>query len=129
MATPTRTDSMVRNFRDHFPDVDLILHLHNNRGTAMANLFAALQSGVIRFDTALGGIGGCPNVPQAAGNLATEDVVYMLEDMGVSTGISLEALITAAQLLESMLGFPLPGQVMKSGPRTAVSIRPTCLRS
>jgi hydroxymethylglutaryl-CoA lyase len=69
------------------------------------------------FDTALGGIGGCPNVPQAAGNLPTEDVVYMLEDMEVDTGIEMVAIIEAAHLLEKTLGKVLPGQVMKSGPR------------
>jgi len=117
MATPTRVDRMVREFRVRFPGTDFVLHFHNNRGTAMANLFAALLAGATSFDTALGGIGGCPNVPRAAGNLPTEDVVYMLEDMGVNTGIDLEALIGAAHLLEKILGYTLPGQVMKSGPR------------
>jgi hydroxymethylglutaryl-CoA lyase len=73
--------------------------------------------GADTFDTALGGIGGCPNVPQAAGNLPTEDVVYMLEDMGCDTGIDLVSIIGAARELEQMLGKTLPGQVMKSGPR------------
>jgi len=117
MATPTRVDRIVRQFRDVFPNTDFILHFHNNRGTAMANLLAAFLAGATDFDTALGGIGGCPYVPQAAGNLPTEDVVYMLEDMGVSTGIDLEVLIDAAHLLEKILGYTLPGQVMKSGPR------------
>lgn len=117
MATQTRVDRMVREFRVRFPGTDFVLHFHNNRGTAMANLLAALLAGATSFDTALGGIGGCPNVPRAAGNLPTEDVVYMLEDMGVNTGIDLEALIGAAHLLEKILGYTLPGQVMKSGPR------------
>ncbi len=69
------------------------------------------------FDTALGGIGGCPNVPDAAGNLPTADVVFMLEDMGIDTGIDLDAVIQAALMLEKVLGKKLPGQVMKSGPR------------
>lgn len=117
MATPTRVKRLVACFRERFPDLEAGVHLHNNRGTAMANLYAALQEGITVFDTALGGIGGCPNVPQAAGNLATEDVVFMLEDMGVTTGLDLVGLIQAAQLLESVLGRVLPGQVMKSGPR------------
>lgn len=117
MATPTRVGKMVRQFRSAFPNTDLALHFHNNRGTAMANLLAGLMAEATIFDTALGGIGGCPYVPQAAGNLPTEDVVFMLEDMGVSTGIDLEAVIRAAQLLEKILGYTLPGQVMKSGPR------------
>lgn len=117
MATPTRVRNLVRAVKGSFPDLEIGIHLHNNRGTAMANLYAALEEGVTIFDTALGGIGGCPNVPQAAGNLATEDVVFMLEDMGVDTGLDLAALIKAAQLLEKILGKVLPGQVMKSGPR------------
>jgi len=117
MASPTRVEKMVRQFRTTFPDMDFALHFHNNRGTAMANLLGGIMAGATVFDTALGGIGGCPYVPQAAGNLPTEDVVFMLEDMGVSTGIDLEAIIRAAQLLEKILGYTLPGQVMKSGPR------------
>lgn len=117
MATPPRVEALVSRFQERFPEVELGVHLHNNRGTAMANLYAGLLAGVTVFDTALGGIGGCPNVPQAAGNLATEDVVFMLEDMGVKTGIDLVAAIEAAQLLERILGKVLPGQVMKSGPR------------
>ena len=117
MTTPARVEQMVLKFRDRFPGVEFTLHFHNNRGTAMANLLTALMAGATTFDTALGGIGGCPYVPQAAGNLPTEDVVFMLEDMGVSTGIDLEAIIGAAHLLEKILGYSLPGQVMKSGPR------------
>ena len=117
MATPPRIQGLVQAFKEQFPNTRFGLHLHNNRGTAMTNLYAALEAGVTMFDTALGGIGGCPNVPQAAGNLPTEDVVYMLEDMGVNTGIDLVGIIEAAHLLEKTLGQILPGQVMKSGPR------------
>jgi len=93
MATPIRIANLVDKFRKRFSDAELILHFHNNRGIAMANLLAALTAGVTRFDTALGGIGGCPYVPQASGNLATEDVVFMLADMGVMTGIDLSKII------------------------------------
>lgn len=117
MATPDRVQRMVGQFQDRFPRAGVILHFHNNRGTAMANLLSALMAGVTRFDTALGGIGGCPYVPRAAGNLPTEDVVYMLQEMGINTGIDLEAIIRAAHLLQEILGYELPGQVMKSGPR------------
>lgn len=117
MATPDRVEALISETLERFPQGNFGLHLHNNRGTAMTNLFVALQCGCTVFDTALGGIGGCPNVPQAAGNLPTEDVVYLLEEMGVSTGIDLVAAIRAAHLLEKILGRTLPGQVMKSGPR------------
>jgi len=123
MASPRRIDKMVRTFIHQFPGYRFTLHLHNNRGTAMANLLAGLLAGAISFDTALGGIGGCPNVPVAAGNLATEDVVFMLEDMGVETGIDLDKIIRAALELEKVLGFTLPGQVMKSGPRLTKTTR------
>ena len=116
MATPLRVQRLVGAIRDRFPDEPLGLHLHNNRGTGMANLVAGLQAGVTIIDASLGGIGGCPNVPQASGNLATEDVVCMLEDMGVNTGINLEALLEAARFLQKSLKQVLPGQVLKSGP-------------
>ena len=116
MATPLRVKSLVSAIKDRFPDKEILLHLHNNRGTAMANLYAGMEAGATSFDTALGGIGGCPNVPQASGNLATEDVVCMLEDMGIGTGINLTALLEASHYLEEVLGKTLPGQVLKSGP-------------
>ncbi|MCF8026189.1 MAG: hydroxymethylglutaryl-CoA lyase [Desulfobacteraceae bacterium] len=125
MATPPRVSRLVQDFKDQF-DVDFSLHFHNNRGTAMTNLYAALTAGATVFDTALGGIGGCPNVPLAAGNLPTEDVVYMLEDMGIATGINLVSLIKAAHLLEKRLGRTLPGQVMKSGPRDPAEALEIC---
>jgi hydroxymethylglutaryl-CoA lyase len=117
MATPVRVQHLIGRVRERFPGTRLVLHFHNNRGTAMANLLAALDAGATDFDASLGGIGGCPFVPRAAGNLATEDVVYMLEEMGIRTGIDLAALVRAARRLEEILGATLPGQVMKSGLR------------
>jgi hydroxymethylglutaryl-CoA lyase len=116
MATPLRVKNLVGLIKDRFPEKEVLLHLHNNRGSAMANLYAGMEAGATFFDTALGGIGGCPNVPQASGNLATEDVVCMLEDMGIETGINLDELLKAAHYLEEILGQTLPGQVLKSGP-------------
>jgi hydroxymethylglutaryl-CoA lyase len=120
MANPVQVAGMVRRFQDRFPGAELVLHFHNNRGTAMANLLAALLAGATAFDTALGGIGGCPNVPRAAGNLPTEDVVFMLEAMGVNTGIDPDAILSAARLLEETLGCTLPKQVPKSGSNVGV---------
>lgn len=117
MATPPRVKDLIGKFKERFTNTDFSLHFHNNRGTAMANLLTAIDAGATIFDTALGGVGGCPNVPQAAGNLPTEDVAYMLEDMGIDTGIDLVAIIEAAHRLEKIVGHTLPGQVMKSGPR------------
>ncbi|MBS3732325.1 MAG: hydroxymethylglutaryl-CoA lyase [Desulfobacterales bacterium] len=116
MANPKQLTETIAFFREHLPETALCLHLHNNRGIAMANLYAGYLAGITMFDTSLGGIGGCPNVPQAAGNLATEDAVFMFESMGVDTGMQLSTLIKAARQLEKFLARPLPGQVMKSGP-------------
>lgn len=126
MATPPRVKDLIGKFKERFPNTEFSLHFHNNRGTAMANLLAALEAGATIFDTALGGVGGCPNVPQAAGNLPTEDVVYMLEDMGIDTGIDLVAIIEAAHRLEKIVGHMLPGQVMKSGPRDPALAAKVC---
>jgi len=116
LADPARIGKVVAFFKEHLPETTFCLHLHNNRGIAMANLYAGYLAGITMFDTSLGGIGGCPNVPQAAGNLATADVAFMFEAMGVPTGLDLAGLVQAAHLLEQTLQHPLPGQVMKSGP-------------
>lgn len=116
LANPAQISRDVAFFKENLPETAFCLHLHNNRGIAMANLYAGYLAGITIFDTSLGGIGGCPNVPQAAGNLATADVAYMFEAMGVETGLDLGALVQAARMLEKILQHPLPGQVMKSGP-------------
>ena len=91
------------------------IHLHNTRNTGFANAVAALEAGVTVFDASVGGIGGCPFAPRATGNIATEDLVYLLHGEGVETGIDLDALIDVAQWLESQLGRELEGQVYKAG--------------
>jgi hydroxymethylglutaryl-CoA lyase len=120
MATPGRVWDLIGLTRESFPDVPLSLHFHDTRGTAMANVLAALQVGVADFDASVGGLGGSPFAPGANGNLATEDVVHMLTDMGVDTGVDLERLLEAARLAESLVGHPLASQLSKSGPRWAV---------
>lgn len=93
-------------------DVDrVVLHLHDTRGLGMANVVAALQLGVRRFDTSFGGMGGCPFIPGATGNIATEDTVYLLESLGVRTGVDLEAVSACARRMEHFLGKPLPGRL------------------
>jgi hydroxymethylglutaryl-CoA lyase len=91
-------------------------HLHNTRNTGFANAYAALEAGVQILDASVGGLGGCPFAPRATGNVATEDLVYLLEGEGVETGVDLEALIGVAQWLESLLGRQLPGQLYRAGP-------------
>ena len=117
-ATPTRVARLVGETRTAFPEVPLNLHFHNTRGTGLANVLAALQLGVADFDASVGGLGGCPYAPGATGNVATEELVHMVEDMGVATGVDLEAMIEVAAEAERMVGHTLPSQVLRAGPRT-----------
>src|SRR4051812_43812211 len=112
MATPRRVRDLLSAVR---PD---LLHVHNTRGTGLANVLTALDLGITEFDASVGGIGGCPYAPGASGNIATEELVHMLEDMGIDTGIDLERLIQVAELAEKLLGRTLPSGVLRAGPRT-----------
>ncbi|RZU50981.1 hydroxymethylglutaryl-CoA lyase [Krasilnikovia cinnamomea] len=112
MGTPRRVRDLLSEVR---PD---LLHFHNTRGTGLANILTALELGVAEFDASVGGIGGCPYAPGASGNVATEEVVHMLHDMGIDTGIDLDNLITVAELAEDLLGKTLPSGVLRAGPRT-----------
>jgi hydroxymethylglutaryl-CoA lyase len=118
MATPGRVQRLVGEFRSQHPATGLNLHFHNTRGTGLANVLAALQLGVADFDASVGGLGGCPYAPGATGNIATEELVHMVEDMGVDTGIDLAALIDAAADAEHIIGRQLPSQVLRAGPRS-----------
>lgn len=118
MATPTRVTRLVGEFRMANPDTSLNLHFHNTRGTGLANVLAALRLGVSDFDASVGGLGGCPYAPGATGNIASEELVHMVEDMGVATGVDLEALIDVAARAERMVGHTLPSQVLRAGPRS-----------
>jgi hydroxymethylglutaryl-CoA lyase len=112
MATPRRVRDLLSVVR---PD---LLHFHDTRGTGLANVLTALELGVTEYDASVGGIGGCPYAPGASGNIATEELVHMLDDMGIDTGIDLDALIGVAELAEKLLGRTLPSGVLRAGPRT-----------
>ncbi len=116
-ANPLAIKRVVGALRERWPDVDFALHLHDTRGMAVANAFAGLEMGIKRFDAAVAGLGGCPFAGHAgaAGNICTEDLVFMCNEMGITTGIDLEALIECAKLAEDIVGHPLPGSVMKGG--------------
>ncbi|MBK9180587.1 MAG: hydroxymethylglutaryl-CoA lyase [Acidimicrobiales bacterium] len=116
MATPRRIDELLARTG---PGVGL--HLHDTRGTALVNAYAALERGVTRFDTAVGGLGGSPFAAGAGGNLATEDLVHLLDDEGVRTGLDLELLLEAAALVAGLVGRPVPGRVATHGPRWRLS--------
>lgn len=119
MGTPARVWEVVGLLRERFPEVPLNLHFHDTRGTAMANVVAALQVGVTEFDASIGGLGGSPFAPGANGNLATEDLAHMLIDMGTEVGIDFDRLMEAARLAQKLVGHPLASQVSKAGPRWA----------
>jgi hydroxymethylglutaryl-CoA lyase len=123
MATPRRVREVVAAVRERHPGVPLLLHFHNTRGTGLANLLTALELGVIDFDASVGGLGGCPYAPGASGNVATEEVVHMLHDMGVQTGVDLDALLEVAAMAEEMVGHRLPSGVLRAGPRTRLVTR------
>jgi hydroxymethylglutaryl-CoA lyase len=118
MATPTRVERLVEATRGALPGVPLALHFHNTRGTGLANVLAALQIGITEFDASVGGLGGCPYAPGASGNIATEELVHMLADMGVETGIDLDRLLEVAAQAERLVGRELPSQVLRAGPRS-----------
>lgn len=113
MATPRRIDDVLLRTGTHVG-----LHLHDTRGTGLLNLYAGLQAGVVRFDTSVGGLGGSPFAAGAAGNVATEEAVALCDDLGVHTGIGIEAIIEAALLVERLVGHQVPSRVAHAGPRS-----------
>jgi hydroxymethylglutaryl-CoA lyase len=116
MATPRRIEEVL-----HETGSDVGLHLHETRGTGLVNAFAAMQLGVDRFDTSVGGLGGSPFATGAAGNLATEELVAMLDDLGVHTGIDIDRLLDAAAVLGELVDRPLPSRVAAVGPRSRLA--------
>lgn len=118
MGTPRRVAELLGAVRATQPGIPILLHFHNTRGTALANVLTALDHGVTEFDASVGGLGGCPYAPGASGNLATEELVHMLHDMGIETGVDLDKLIEVAQLAEELVGRQLPSGVLRAGPRT-----------
>lgn len=116
MATPRRIDEVVAAV-----GTDIGLHLHETRGTALLCAYAALELGIDRFDTSVGGLGGSPFASGAAGNLATEELVAVLDDLGVDTGIDIDRLLDAAAVAAELVGRPLPSRVATAGPRTRLA--------
>ncbi|NBB73793.1 MAG: hydroxymethylglutaryl-CoA lyase [Bacteroidetes bacterium] len=111
MANPVMIRERVEAVQAVIGDVPLVLHLHDTRGLGLANVVAALESGVTWFDTSLAGMGGCPFVPGAAGNIATEDTAYLLRELGITTGVDLYAVAETAQRVEAFLGKTFPGKI------------------
>lgn len=116
-ATPATIKRIVGAVREKYPDLELALHLHDTRGMGIANAYAGLEMGVAIYDAAVAGLGGCPFAAHkgAAGNVSTEDLVFMCEEMGIETGVDLKKLIESAILAEDIVGHPLPGSVKGGG--------------
>lgn len=118
VGTPLQTQRILELFTADIPAEQIALHLHDTRGTALANVLMGLQMGITTFDASVAGLGGCPYAPGAAGNLATEDLVYTLHGMGIETGIDLQKLWQAGQVAEAIVGRELPGKVHRAGVRS-----------
>ncbi len=116
-ANPNAIAAVVGSVRERWPSLRLGLHLHDTRGTAMANALMGLQFGIDVFDSACAGLGGCPFAGHkgAAGNICTEDLAFMCEEMGIDTGVDLDALVECARMAETLVGHPLPGKLMRGG--------------
>ena len=114
-ANPRQVYEICTEMAARYPQVDWWLHFHNTRGLGIANIVAGMQAGFTRFDASFAGVGGCPFVPGAAGNVATEDVLHLFEQMGVQTGVDLQAMLTVSRRVVELLGHPTDSYVLKAG--------------
>lgn len=114
VGTPLQAQGLIGLLLQVIPSSKLAMHFHDTRGTALANTLAALEMGIATFDASAGGLGGCPYAPGASGNLATEDLVYLLDGMGIPTGVDLERLVAASRVIAPYLDHPLPGKVLQA---------------
>lgn len=123
MGTPRRVHEVIDALQAALPDLGLNMHFHDTRGTGLANVVTALDHGVDYFDASIGGMGGSPFAEGATGNIATEDAVHMLIDMGIETGIDLDKLLAAGRVAQSFIKGELPSKLLKAGPRWKVVVR------
>ena len=116
-AAPHRIERVVGEVRNVWPDMNISLHLHDTRGLAIANAYSALKMGIRQFDSTVGGLGGCPfaGQPKAAGNICTEELVLLCEELGIATGVDLDQLIDVGRLAEDIVGHQLPGELIHAG--------------
>jgi hydroxymethylglutaryl-CoA lyase len=116
VAVPTQVHEVVGRLKEALPLEALAVHFHDTRGTALANVLAALEDGIVVVDSSAGGLGGCPYAPGASGNLATEDLLYMLQGMAIETGVDLQAVVRASRALAARVGRPLPSRYLQAAP-------------
>ncbi len=115
MANPRQVERMMREAKRRFPDAAITLHFHNTRGMGLANVVAGINAGVDRYDASIAGLGGCPFAPGATGNICTEDLVNMLNDMGIDCGVDLDRLLAVAVKIPAVVGHDVAGQIVKAG--------------
>ncbi len=115
MAVPNQVYKLCTELKETYPEVKWILHFHNTRGAGNANVLAGMQAGITWFDSSFGGLGGCPFVPGAAGNVISEDLIHMLEEMGIDTGIDLDKAIAVSRRVQDIVGHSLPGYILRAG--------------
>ncbi|MBI4190632.1 MAG: hydroxymethylglutaryl-CoA lyase [Betaproteobacteria bacterium] len=118
VANPVQVERIVGKMLDAYPDRELYLHFHNTRGAGLANVVAAINAGATMFDASLAGIGGCPFIAGASGNIVTEDLVHMLHDMGIETGIDIDAVLDAAKFVSTLIPRPTASHLLVAGKRT-----------
>jgi hydroxymethylglutaryl-CoA lyase len=129
MANPAQVRALCETAHARYPTVKYTMHFHNTRGMGLANVVAAMEAGMRRFDASLGGLGGCPYAPGASGNVCTEDTAHMLEQMGHDTGVNLDALLEVARDLPAIVGHEVPGQLIKAGKADRKYPKPEWLES
>jgi hydroxymethylglutaryl-CoA lyase len=117
VGTPLQTKRILTRLLEQVSADQLAMHMHDTRGQALANVLSGLELGITNFDASIGGLGGCPYAPGASGNLATEDLAYMLQGMGIQTGIDAEKLLNAGRVAEAIVNRKLPGRVHRAGLR------------
>lgn len=127
-ANPAQVKRLVARIKNTLPAMPLSLHLHNTRGLGLANALAGFEAGIDTFDAGLGGLGGCPVVPGATGNVATEDMVNLFEEMGVSTGVDLDRVREASNLMQKFLDRPLPSYILHTGTTAELYARASLAR-
>lgn len=115
MGVPNQVYEMCSHVHTKFPTVSWWLHFHNTRGVAMANIMAAMEAGMTRFDTSFGGLGGCPFVPGAAGNISSEDVIHMCDESGITTGIDVRKVMAISRKVQTILGHTTDSYLLRAG--------------
>lgn len=125
MAQPKQVHDTLHELKERFPKMTYSMHFHNTRGMALANIFASLQQGITHFDSSISGLGGCPYIPNATGNVATEDLVHMINEMGIETGIQLDELLDVAKFTANTLQTKGDSYLLSAGPSSNLYEKPT----